>query len=327
MKNFFRLLLCVACASVMAGCEKEEEEYDDYATQNIKLTKDEYNITLGGKHNICLGYSTKVDENYYKLEYIPNSDYDKMAITWKSDDEYIATVDNEGYVTANSLGTTYISLCIDGKNNLRCKINVVPNIQFEAPALKQYLLENGYDNDHDGEISIEEAKSITMIGNEYEHINPQGHYSLAGIEFMPNLKCINISSVSFSETDEFALTAYNIIDFSYNPKLEFIKISGYDKLEKVLNIGENVMVFEVYSPNLNYIDEFKNPSIVKMFGFFANKHIKEYDLTLFDNLKHLELFFNQYYDTKIYIKKNVYDNLEYKYIDSANGEKNIIFID
>ena len=112
MKNFFRLLLCVACAYVMAGCEKEEKEKIIYTGQ---LTFTDSTVDVLKDFTI-------------KLDYTTTNGLLENDILWESADENIATVDSEGNVTGINYGETDITAKYHN-NEWSCHIavnNIIP---------------------------------------------------------------------------------------------------------------------------------------------------------------------------------------------------------
>lgn len=61
--------------------------------------------------------------------------------------------------------------------------------------LKKYCIEN-YDYNHDGKISLEEAEFVTEID-----IYGEGVYSLAGIEYFPNLRILDCANNNLTSLD------------------------------------------------------------------------------------------------------------------------------
>ena len=82
-------------------------------------------------------------------------------IEWKSSDENVVSVDEDGHLVALKGGKAIISIII---NNIvtRCLVTVREVIHFEDPLVKSILVRN-YDRDGDGEISYIEANYITTI--------------------------------------------------------------------------------------------------------------------------------------------------------------------
>jgi len=231
MKTIFKLLLCVACASVMAGCEKkEDEEYGKWESITVRPYLLNVDIMLNTSHPLYVGkfYKSTTDESFDKFE---PYDIKEHNITFNSSDENIATVDDNGNVYGVSLGTTEIKIKIDNKNECICTINVLPNIQFKNSRFKEYLVEN-FDTNSDGEISLEEAENITEI-----YIPSLGDYNLYGIEFMPNLTSLQIEQGGGKYSDD-KYTGLDL-DLSHNKKLIRFYAEGIE-FNSISNIGENL---------------------------------------------------------------------------------------
>ena len=66
---------------------------------------------------------------------VKNPDLPAEAITWLSDDETVATVDNEGVVYAVGAGSTVIRAIYEGQMLASCKITVIDEDQVEDPTV------------------------------------------------------------------------------------------------------------------------------------------------------------------------------------------------
>lgn len=97
------------------------------------------------------------------------------------------------------------------------------NIEFADANFKQYLVDCGYDSDHDGEISYDEAKRITYLNFSTDNIT-----SLGGIEYFTNLQTLSCrgsrKDVSWENNEE--ITTYwgklTELDLSCNEKLTYL---------------------------------------------------------------------------------------------------------
>lgn len=147
MKNFFRLLLCVACAYVMAGCEKEEkEEWREYG--NLVFENDTITLVLDDTTTI----------RYSKSGYWKSTTPEPTCISL---DESIVSVDENGNITANNFGETDIVYSVyDTKWKCHIVVNdIIPLDDYS----RNWLINKGYDTNNDGLINIEEASSVDTI--------------------------------------------------------------------------------------------------------------------------------------------------------------------
>ncbi|WP_440121257.1 leucine-rich repeat domain-containing protein [Tenacibaculum sp. Ill] len=103
-----------------------------------------------------------------------------------------------------------------------CTIVTCPIINFPDPNFKQALVED-YDTDGDGEICIDEAEKITLIGN----YNNKNISDLTGIEYLTNLTVLYLNSNKLTS-----------VDFSNNLKLRNLSLS-YNQISSI-NIENNL---------------------------------------------------------------------------------------
>ena len=278
MKYFFRLLLCVACAYVMAGCEKkEDEEYGEWESVTVRPYLLNVDIMLNTSHPLYVGKFYKSTTNEWFDEFEPY-DIKEHNITFKSNDENIATVDDKGNVYGVSLGTTEIKIKIDNKNECSCTINVLPNIQFKTSEFKEYLVEN-FDTNSDGEISLEEAENITEI-----YIPDLGClYSLSGIEYMPNLTSLWIEGGGKYLDDKYV--GVNL-DLSNNKKLTRFYAEGI-YVKEISYLGENLKSFHLRTHEEKLtLDLATAPNLDTL---FIQGSVKKINFAGCTNLKSLEI--------------------------------------
>ena len=121
---------------------------------------------------------------------------------------------------------------------LECKIDEDnKNIIFEDASFKAYMISK-YDADKNGEISFDEALSVTDINVCTDTIS-----SLAGIEHMVNLKYLTCqgSHVRNSETGEYTDGGkLKSLDVTHNTKLVLLRC-GYNKLS-TLDVSNNELL-------------------------------------------------------------------------------------
>ena len=186
-----------------------------------------------------------------------------------------------------------------------CKIDEDnKNIIFEDASFKAYMIAN-FDKDKDGEISYDEALSVTRIVVCTDTIA-----SLAGIEYMTNLTDLycNGSHVWNSTTAEYddggILKSLNVtkntklqrlhcgfnelteLDVTKNPKLAFINISG-NKLTSIdVSALSDLSSLDCNECLLSSIDVSSNSKLRRL-SCYGNK-IKELDLTHNPNLTDLQ---------------------------------------
>ena len=202
-----------------------------------------------------------------------------------------------------------------------CKIDEDnKNIIFEDASFKAYMISK-YDADKNGEISFDEALSVTDINVCTDTIS-----SLAGIEHMVNLKYLTCqgSHVRNSETGEYTDGGkLKSLDVTHNTKLVLLRC-GYNKLS-TLDVSNNELLtsltcsgnsirslnienctkisyLAVESNLLTSINIKKNPLLATLRA--SNNELKELDLGNSINL------------TSIWIAHNCISNLDFSSSDN-----------
>ncbi|MDD6356650.1 MAG: hypothetical protein PUG15_00945 [Bacteroidales bacterium] len=222
MKNFFRLLLCVACAYVMAGCEKEETTARKYG--NLIFSSD--TITLVPDETSTI--------NYIKSGYWESTTPEPTCMSL---DESIVSVDENGNITANNFGETDIVYSVyDTK--WKCHIVVTDILQLEEDLIN-YLKERGFDKNNDNKISLEEAAEVDSIidfGRVTDEKDP--FKFLNNINFFKNIIYVEVY-VGFLYDDFLKKTNITIGKLQRCDHL-YIYISAWDDIE--------------FYPTLNIVD-------------------------------------------------------------------------
>ncbi len=110
--------------------EKTEERIP---VTNITLNKSEVNVEVG-------------DRTYLEIELEPTNATNKNVI-WKSSDETIVSIDENGIITAKKVGTATITVTSeDGNISASCKINVKEKANTDDDIYKQDGINSGNDN-------------------------------------------------------------------------------------------------------------------------------------------------------------------------------------
>ena len=142
----------------------EQEDTCEISVEYYELKIKSYEETYKKSINLVLGeyptekLSTKVEDGEYQ-------EVANAKVTWKSSDTKVATVDNNGKVTAVSVGTTTITAEAAGVSDT-CEVNVVAAPEFTDFSKAKYELL--FDGDTDLKIS-----GITPKGdnkNSYHYI-------------------------------------------------------------------------------------------------------------------------------------------------------------
>jgi len=124
------------------------------------------------------------------------------TLTWRSEDESIATVTSEGVVEGVKAGTTRIWVETSNWLSASCTVIVTPSpiIQFADAAVKALCVAN-WDTNGDGELSEAEAAAVTDLGkvftsrliksfNELQYftgLTSIGDYAFSGCSFLTSI--------------------------------------------------------------------------------------------------------------------------------------------
>ena len=111
MRKF--LLLLLPALLLLAGCKSEEPQV---SLQSISLNKSKLEIETGGTARLSVIYSPEEAEQY------------APEVIWESSKTRIATVDNNGKITAQNTGTTTITAYC-GKLYAECEVTVVKAVK------------------------------------------------------------------------------------------------------------------------------------------------------------------------------------------------------
>ena len=129
------------------------------------------------------------------------------SVTWTSSNTAVATVSNNGLVTAVANGSATITATTNDGSNLSAICNVVVSIRdpniivFADTTVKQICVAN-WDTDRDGELSLEEAATVTELGTvfkdntEITSFNELQYFiGLTSIEESAFSGCYNLQSI------------------------------------------------------------------------------------------------------------------------------------
>ena len=197
------------------------------ADETFKLNDETIDIVLNGSKTL-----------FYKNR--PASE----NITWSSADSSIASVDSEGKVTANAIGTTTITATV-GTQTDSCTVNVIYYGSLsKKPSDAVRLVIGEY-----------ESKTVSVIVNDYnlkEVTNPKIEWkseneNIAKVDNTGKITAVNVGTTKVTAKVPGAETSFDVIvtkapeftDFS-NAKFEWsqlvkLKISNFTNSEKHLN--------------------------------------------------------------------------------------------
>lgn len=169
-----------------------------------------------------------------------------------------------------------------------CKVgNGKDNIVFDDANFKTYMIKN-FDTDSDGEISHEEAVSITKIKVDTEDIE-----SLAGIEHLVNLTELTCEGPFVWPGDEPVEDPGKLktLDVSKNANLTILKC-GHNQLSTLdLTNNPKLVKLSCEANDLGSLDVSKNTELTDLSAY--NNRLSSIDVSNNTKLEHLELTKNQ----------------------------------
>jgi len=234
--TFISMAIAICSCSNPVVNEDEPVEYPDLYIHATSLSLNKSNITL-----------TQGETETLTATIQPSDATDKTVVWVSSDPSKVAI--NNGLVSALSEGTAIITASTDtGKITANCSVTVLKlasnNLTIPDPAFKAFLV-SAFDSNHDGEISPEEAETVTEI-----HCNGLNINSLEGIENFKQLKSLDCANNNLTELDVSTLTKLeeiscrncniSLLSFANNSALHYIDCSN-NKLTS-LNVSSNAIL-------------------------------------------------------------------------------------
>lgn len=249
MKRVLSTMLIIALTiPLLVNCKKEKAE--EVAIISITIEPASFVINAGETKQLSV---TALPENATKKEKILST------LVWHSDNEEVASVDENGVVTAKKYGTTTISASIpDGFVTGSCDVTVNQDITKHFDEILAAALEyNNLIKDSD-KIMYEE---VTKIKN----FSIPDHYakqieSCKGLEFLVNLEYLYLSDCK---------------------NLKTLDVSKLTKIESL--IVKNCPITDI---------TFGNHNNLKYIQLEDNK-LKKFDASIFPNLTNLYLSNNE----------------------------------
>ena len=168
---------------------------------------------------------------------------------------------------------------IDGGND---------NIIFEDENFKAYMVAN-FDTDNDGEISREEALSVTKI-----EVNTDNIKSLAGIEYMTNIQYLSCSGNRKWNRSTKKYDIYGMLkslDISKNTKLAYLNVSCNPILSLDVSNNQSLITLSCYSNNLSSLDVSNNQKLEYLNCYENN--LSSLDVSNNPKLKNLDCTYNK----------------------------------
>ena len=242
------MLIIALTIPLLVNCKKEKAE--EVAIISITIEPTSFMINAGETKQLTV---TALPENATKKEKILST------LVWHSDNEEVASVDENGIVTAKKYGTTTISASIpDGFVTGSCEVTVNQDItdKFDyvlAAALDyQNLIE---DSDKIMYAEVTKITSFSMPDTYKENLE-----SCKGLEFLTNLEYLYLSGCK---------------------NLKTLDVSKLTKIESL--IVKNCPITDI---------TFGNHNNLKYIQLEDNK-LKKFDASIFPNLTNLYLSDNE----------------------------------
>lgn len=249
MKRVLSTMLIIALTiPLLVNCKKEKAE--EVAIISITIEPTSFVINAGETKQLSV---TALPENATKKEKILST------LVWHSDNEEVASVDENGVVTAKKYGTTTISASIpDGFVTGSCDVTVDQDITAHFDEILAAALEyNNLIKDSD-KIMYEEVTKIKKFSIP-DHYAKQIE-SCKGLEFLVNLEYLYLSDCK---------------------NLKTLDVSKLTKIESL--IVKNCPITDI---------TFGNHNNLKYIQLEDNK-LKKFDASIFPNLTNLYLSNNE----------------------------------
>lgn len=270
MKRVLSTMLIIALTiPLLVNCKKEKAE--EVAIISITIEPASFVINAGETKQLSV---TALPENATNKEKILST------LVWHSDNEEVASVDENGMVTAKKYGTTTISASIpDGFVTGSCDVTVNQDITAHFDVVFAAALEyNNLIKDSD-KIMYEE---VTKIKN----FSIPDHYakqieSCKGLEFLVNLEYLYLSDCKNLKT----------LDVSKLTKIESLIVKNCPITDITFGNHNNLKYIQLEDNKLKKFDASIFPNLTNL--YLSNNELTEINLKGCSKLKALQLINNR----------------------------------
>ena len=270
MKRVLSTMLIIALSiPLLVNCKKEKAE--EVAIISITIEPTSFVINAGETKQLSV---TALPENATKKEKILST------LVWHSDKEEVASVDENGMVTAKKYGTTTISASIpDGFVTGSCDVTVNQDITehfdvvFAAALEYQNLIE---DSDKIMYAEVTKITSFSMPDTYKENLE-----SCKGLEFLNNLEYLGLSGCQNLKT----------LDVSKLTKLQELVANKCHLTQIDLSNCVSLKKLDLESNQIANITFGKHDNMESI-SLEENK-LKKFDASIFPNLTYLYLSDNE----------------------------------
>jgi uncharacterized protein YjdB len=249
--------------AIVAMAEEDEDITDSCVivinaayipVENIQLNKTEVILTEGGMETIS-------------AIIIPSTATNR-TITWSSDHPGVATIDENGNITAVSAGETFVRAEADGKS-VSCRVTVEEPegqpVYFSDPVFEAFLL-NRFDFDQNGIISTTEIANVTELNCQSQNIT-----SLDGIEYFKSLEILDCWNNQITAVDLSQNTSLKFVNCGNN-EIDILDVSMLKNLAELIcdennleeiDVGNNALLknFSCALNRLTTLDVSGNPEL------------------------------------------------------------------
>lgn len=270
MKRVLSTMLIIALTiPLLVNCKKEKAE--EVAIISITIEPTSFVINAGETKQLSV---TALPENATKKEKILST------LVWHSDNEEIASVDENGVVTAKKYGTTTISASIpDGFVTGSCDVTVDQDITAHFDVVFAAALEyNDLIEDSDKIMHAEVTKitSFSMPDTYKENLE-----SCKGLEFLTNLEYLYLSDCKNLKT----------LDVSKLTKIESLIVKNCPITDITFGNHNNLKYIQLEDNKLKKFDASFFPNLTNL--YLSNNELTEINLKGCSKLKALQLINNK----------------------------------
>ena len=270
MKRVLSTMLIIALTiPLLVNCKKEKAE--EIAIISITIEPTSFVINAGETKQLSV---TALPENATNKEKILST------LVWHSDNEEVASVDENGMVTAKKYGTTTISASIpDGFVTGSCDVTVDQDITAHFDVVFAAALEyNDLIEDSDKIMHAEVTKitSFSMPDTYKENLE-----SCKGLEFLTNLEYLYLSDCKNLKT----------LDVSKLTKIESLIVKNCPITDITFGNHNNLKYIQLEDNKLKKFDASIFPNLTNL--YLSNNELTEINLKGCSKLKALRLINNK----------------------------------
>lgn len=270
MKRVLSTMLIIALTiPLLVNCKKEKAE--EVAIVSITIEPTSFVINVGETKQLTV---TALPENATKKEKILST------LVWHSDNEEVASVDENGMVTAKKYGTTTISASIpDGFVTGSCEVTVNQDItdkfDYVLAAALEYedLIE---DSDKIMYAEVTKITSFSMPKTYKERLE-----SCKGLEFLTNLEYLYLTDCKNLKT----------LDVSKLTKLQNLIADGCQLANITFGKHDNMVNISLIENKLKKFDGSIFPNLTNL--YLSDNELTEINLKGCSKLKALQLINNK----------------------------------